>query len=201
MRENVARLKMQVNSARMFLAEKVVRGDDGQDHLFGTEVMIDYERWCKQNGYRNADLSVMKDEMRQAFGAEYGRHRVGPRAASGSARVPSWRGVRWADGEKPVAYAGSPEYARFQDERIAERETELDDKNKTIGELVKQLQELRQATGRIEPARPERTTRHQPVVPAPADPRGPSNTTPGELDALMKLLADSDEPAPSAGGR
>lgn len=59
-RENVALLKMQVNSARMFLADRIEAGGK-QSFLGREEVMSEYERWCGQNGYKSLDLSVAKE--------------------------------------------------------------------------------------------------------------------------------------------
>lgn len=71
---NVAFCKSQVNSARLFLGQKVEKREgEFQD---GRQLMGIYQEWCKSNGYKEVDLGVMKEEVLRSYGVEYGRHRV-----------------------------------------------------------------------------------------------------------------------------
>jgi len=83
-------LKLQVNSARQFVAECIEASDD--THWLGQASVMDvYGEWCKRNGFRKADLRRMKAEMHKAFDIEVARLR------RGGHRMPLWVGVRWKE--------------------------------------------------------------------------------------------------------
>jgi len=105
-RQEIEHRRVQVSSARQFLAEKVRAGGKDscltRDHVFGI-----FQNWCEAGGYEAEKLAVLRDEMERMFGSKYGRFRVskwqGVKPWKGDYRdnrVYGWRGVEWQKEEK-----------------------------------------------------------------------------------------------------
>lgn len=208
-----------MNAARLFIAEKLEAG--GDDGFVGRDqLMALFEGWCRDNGYKEEDLSLVKEEMRRAFGVELTRLRRGGRTASGRERVRGWAGVRWRSDEDLQPSRVVAEFVRSQREQHQKAEQQqqglamkrgfvIRDQGELIHILEGQLTRLKR---QYEPNAPAgggtvatstvattiTGTTDAPAAPAaiisPEDPQAAA-----EIDALMARLAPDDEPARPAG--
>ncbi|MFO0848327.1 MAG: phage/plasmid primase, P4 family [Gemmataceae bacterium] len=217
-RTNVAALQNQVSAARMFLAEKVETGNPDHDFIPRDQLMALFEGWCRDNGYREDDLSVVKEEVRRAFGAELTRLRRGGPTGRGRERVRGWAGVRWrADEElqppRPLddLFRSQREQHRKaeeqQQEEAIKRGRVIREQGELIGLLERQLDRLKKQ--HVVDTTPsdvgEMTTPAiTALMPAPLETEAPSARLPliksddpqaaAELDALLARLELDDEP-------
>lgn len=222
-RANVAALKLQVNAARMFLAEKVEAGSADNDFIARDQLMAVFEGWCRDNGYREDDLSVVKEEVRRTFGAELTRLRRGGPTERGRERVRGWAGVRWREDEElqpPRPLSELFRHQREQHRKVEEQQQEeaikrgrvIREQGELISILESQLARLKRqqaanakTSSAVEAPAPVTVA----VMPALAEPVAASAQTDpdrpddqqsdAELAALLARLAPDDEPDRPAG--
>jgi P4 family phage/plasmid primase-like protien len=147
-RSSVAALKLQVNAARMFLAEKVEAGE-ADSFIPRDQLMAAFRMWCEENGYRENDLSVVRDEMLRAFRVELTRLRRGSPTGKGRERIRGWSGVRWRADEDVPTPRLITEMFRSHQETIKDQQERLEGQQRMIKKMDRYIDKKEAQVARL----------------------------------------------------